>query len=83
MKTALGPITADEALWVAYDRCDKSAVTKELLRRYLPELTFIPNASAARDAVREPFRNETTSDSTAAAAYARSLTEPVTRAGKV
>jgi hypothetical protein len=55
MKTALGPITADEALWAAYDRCDKNAVTEELLRRYLPELTFIPNASAARDAVRDHF----------------------------
>ena len=46
----------NEALWTAYRRCDKNAVTENLLRRYLQELTFIPNVSAARDAVRESGR---------------------------
>jgi hypothetical protein len=46
----------DEALWTAYRRCDKNAVTENLLRRYLRELTFIPSVSAARDAVRESGR---------------------------
>jgi hypothetical protein len=46
----------DEALWTAYRRCDKNAVTENLLCRYLPELTFIPNVSVARDAVRESGR---------------------------
>jgi hypothetical protein len=38
----------DEALWDAYRRCDKCAVTENLLRRCLPELTFVPNVSAVR-----------------------------------
>jgi hypothetical protein len=46
----------DEALWTAYRRCDKNAVTENLLCRYLPRLTLIPNVSAARDAVRESGR---------------------------
>jgi hypothetical protein len=53
----------DEALWTAYRRCDKNAVTENLLCRYLPELTFIPNASAARDAVRESGRPRFLKDS--------------------
>jgi hypothetical protein len=61
----------DEALWVAYRCYDKSAVTENLLRRYLPELTFIPNVSADRDAVRKSGGNEATSDTIAAAARAR------------
>ena len=52
----------DEALWVAYRCYDKSAVTENLLRRYLPELTFIPNVSADRDVVRKSDGNEATSD---------------------
>jgi hypothetical protein len=72
----------DEALWVAYRCYDKSAVTKNLLRRYLPELTFIPNVSADRDVVRKSGGNEATSDTIAAAARARTLTEPVTHAGR-
>ena len=39
----------DEALWAAYRRRDKSAVTENLLCRYLPEHTFVPNVSAPRD----------------------------------
>jgi hypothetical protein len=46
----------DEALWAAYRCYDKSAVTENLLHRYIPELTFIPNVSAVRDAVRETGR---------------------------
>ncbi len=69
----------DEALWVAYRCHDRSAVTENLLRRYLPELTFIPNLRADRDAVRESGGNEATSDTIAAAVRARTLTEPVTR----
>jgi hypothetical protein len=46
----------DEALWTAYRRCDKNAVTENLLCRYLPELTFIPNVSVVRNAVRESER---------------------------
>jgi hypothetical protein len=46
----------DEALWTAYRRSDKNAVTENLLCRYLPELTIIPNVSAARDAVHESGR---------------------------
>ena len=48
----------DEALWVAYRCYDKSAVAENLLRRYLPELTFIPNVSADRDVVRKSGGNE-------------------------
>jgi hypothetical protein len=33
----------DEALWGAYRCHDKSAVTENLLRRYLPKLTLVPN----------------------------------------
>lgn len=33
----------DEALWAAYRRYDKSAVTEALLRRYLPGLTSAVN----------------------------------------
>jgi hypothetical protein len=72
----------DEALWVAYRCYDKSAVTENLLRRYLPELTFIPNVSADRDVVRKSGGNEATSDMIAAAARVRTLTEPVTHAGR-
>jgi hypothetical protein len=46
----------DEALWSAYRCCDKSAVTENLLRRYLPDLSCIANVSATRDAVRESGR---------------------------
>jgi hypothetical protein len=46
----------DEALWTAYRRCDKNAVTENLLCRYLPELTIIPNVSAAHGALRESGR---------------------------
>ena len=46
----------DEALWTAYRRSDKNAVTKNLLCRYLPEITIIPNVGAVRDAVRESGR---------------------------
>src|SRR5713101_3821977 len=66
----------DEALWVAYRCSDKSAVTENLLRRYLPGATFIPNVRADRDAVRESDGNEATSGVIAAAACARTLTEP-------
>jgi hypothetical protein len=69
----------DEALWAAYRCHDKSAVTENLLRRCLPELTLIPNVSA-RDAVLESFG--TTSGVIVAAAGARTLTEPFTRAGR-
>src|SRR4029077_15173737 len=31
----------DEALWAAYRRYDKSAVTKQLLRRYLTRVTAV------------------------------------------
>lgn len=31
----------DEALWAAYRRYDKSAVTKQLLRRYLTTVTAV------------------------------------------
>jgi len=31
----------DEALWAAYRRYDKSAVTKQLLRRYLTAVTAV------------------------------------------
>jgi hypothetical protein len=48
----------DEALWTAYRRCDKNAVTENLFCRYLPGLSFIPNVSAARDAVRESERRK-------------------------
>lgn len=72
----------DEALWAAYRRVDKGAVTVNLLRRYLPKLSFIPNANAARDAVRESFRNQSTSDAIAAVVRARTLTEPVIHAGR-
>jgi hypothetical protein len=72
----------DEALWVAYRCYDKSAVTENLLRRYFPELTFIPNVSADRDVVRKSGGNEATSDTIAAAARARTLTEPGTHAGR-
>jgi hypothetical protein len=34
----------DEALWTAYRRSDKNAVAENLLGRYLPGLTMIPNA---------------------------------------
>jgi hypothetical protein len=46
----------DEALWTAYRRCDKNAVTENLLGRYLLKLTFNPSVKAARDAVRESGR---------------------------
>ena len=46
----------DEALWTAYRRHDKSAVTENLLRRYIPGRAFIRNVSAARDAVRKSGR---------------------------
>jgi hypothetical protein len=72
----------DEALWVAYRCYDKRAVTENLLRRYLPELTFIPNIRADHDAVRESRADKATSDTIAAAARARALTEPVTHAGR-
>ena len=72
----------DEALWVAYRCYDKSAVTENLLRRYLPGVTFIPNLGADRDAVRESGGNKGTSDTIAVAARARTLTEPVTHAGR-
>jgi hypothetical protein len=52
----------DEALWVAYRSYDKSAVTENLLRRYLPGVTFIPNLRADCDAVRESGGHEATSD---------------------
>jgi hypothetical protein len=71
----------DEALWVAYRCDDKSAVTENLLLRYLPKLTFISNARADRDAVRESGGNEAALDAITAAARARTLTEPVTHAG--
>ena len=61
----------DEALWAAYRCSDKNAVTENLLRRYLPELTFIPNVNGARDEVRDYFRNATTSERIEAAACAR------------
>ena len=44
----------DEALWAAYRRYDKSAVTEQLLRRYLTALAFLPNESTARTADRQP-----------------------------
>lgn len=69
----------DEALWAAYRCYDKSAVTENLLRRYLADLIVVPNAGAARDAVRKSFRNETTSDTIAVTADARHLVELVTR----
>jgi hypothetical protein len=72
----------DEALWVAYRCYDKSAVTENLVRRFLPELTFIQNVSADRNVVRKSGGNEATSDTIAAAARARTLTEPVTHAGR-
>ena len=43
----------DEALWTAYRRYDKSAVTEQLLRRYLTALAFLPNESTARTADRQ------------------------------
>ena len=46
----------DEALWTAYRRYDKSAVTEQLLRRYLTGRTFTPNESADRAAARESGR---------------------------
>jgi hypothetical protein len=72
----------DEALWVAYRCNDKSAVTENLLRRHSPELTFIPNVRADRDAVRESGGNETIADTIAAVARARTLTELVTHSGR-
>jgi hypothetical protein len=47
----------DEALWAAYRRYDKSAVTEKLLRHYLPGLARIRGLNAAGDRV----RNEITS----------------------
>ena len=44
----------DEALWAAYRRYDKSAVTEQLLRRYLTALAFLLNESTARTADRQP-----------------------------
>jgi hypothetical protein len=48
----------DETLWAAYRRYDKSAVTEELLRRYLPGLALIPELNAAPDPGRKSVRNE-------------------------
>jgi hypothetical protein len=39
----------DEALWTAYRRHDKSAVTEALLRRYLPGLILAVNVRTERD----------------------------------
>jgi hypothetical protein len=43
----------DEALWTAYRRSDKNAVTENLLGRYLPGLILIPNA--VRESERPKF----------------------------
>ena len=48
----------DEALWAAYGRCDKSAVTEKLLRHYLPGLARIRGLNAAGDPGHESVRNE-------------------------
>src|SRR4029077_18248203 len=48
----------DEALWAAYRRCDRRAVTEKLLRHYLPGLALIPELNAAPDPGRESVRNE-------------------------
>jgi hypothetical protein len=37
----------DEALWTAYRRHDKSAVTDQLLRHYLPALILTSNSNAS------------------------------------
>ena len=47
----------DEALWAAYRRYDRSAVTEKLLRNYL-RLARIRGLNAAGDAGRESVRNE-------------------------
>jgi hypothetical protein len=51
----------DEALWAAYRRYDKSAVTEKLLRHYLPGLARIRELNAAGDRGRESVRDEITS----------------------
>ena len=48
----------DEALWAAYRRYDRSAVTEKLLRHYLPGVALIPELNAAPDPGGESVRNE-------------------------
>jgi hypothetical protein len=48
----------DEALWAAYRRYDKSAVTEKLLRRYLPGLASILELNGTPDPGRKSVRNE-------------------------
>ena len=48
----------DKALWAAYRRYDKSAVTEKLLRNYLPRLARIRGLNAAGDPGRESVRSE-------------------------
>ena len=48
----------DEALWAAYRRYDRRAVTEKLLRHYLPGLALIPELNADPDPGRESVRNE-------------------------
>jgi hypothetical protein len=48
----------DEALWAAYRRYDRSALTEKLLRHYLPALALMPELNASRDPGRESACSE-------------------------
>ena len=58
LRDARATTQIDETLWAAYRRYDKSAVTEELLRRYLPGLALIPELNAAPDPGGKSVRNE-------------------------
>lgn len=48
----------DEALWAAYRRYDKGAVTAKLLRHYPAEAALIPDLNTAPDSGRESVLNK-------------------------
>jgi hypothetical protein len=58
MPRSISDYKIDEALWAAYRRYDKSAVTAKLLRHYLAESAFIPDPNTAPDSAREFVLNK-------------------------
>ena len=75
----------DEALWAAYRRYDKSAVTEKLLRHYLPGLARIRELNAAGDGVANPFATKLPRQtiSGTAAPGARNVLKPIAHVGKI
>jgi hypothetical protein len=63
----------DEALWTAYRRYDKSAVTKQLLRRYLTTVTAVACCSHGPTGRRPRIKSGAQVDRTQARGYNSSI----------